>query len=86
MPLPVKKVIKYLAGRLVQARDEKGMTQLEVCHLLGIKQSKLSKLENGELEINAFMIYYFADLYSKEYSYFYPPVVKEKPKEFDSGV
>lgn len=56
---PRMRVAKYLRG----TRSREGFSQKEVCKKLGIPQSNLSKLENGERPIPGHLIPKFAKLY-----------------------
>lgn len=56
--------------RLRLARTEAGLTQAEVAQKLGCTQSWISKVENGELRVEAIWLNRLAKLYKKEMSYF----------------
>ena len=56
--------------RLKQAREEAGMTQAEVAKKLGCSQSWVSKIELGELRVEAIWLNRLAKLYSKDIAYF----------------
>lgn len=61
---------KALAKRLRDAREESGLTQVEVARKLGKPQSFVSKCESGERRIDVVELRVFADLYGKDLSYF----------------
>lgn len=56
--------------RLKKARMEAGLTQTEVAEKLGASQSWVSKVELGELRVEAIWLNRFAKLYGKSVSYF----------------
>lgn len=56
--------------RLKQARTEAGLTQAEVSKKLGCTQSWISKVENGELRVEAIWLNRLAKLYGKKIDYF----------------
>jgi transcriptional regulator with XRE-family HTH domain len=62
---------KYqLARKLIEAREKARMTQTDVENTGIVKQSKLSKIENGELNINALLLIDLAKIYNVGLSYF----------------
>jgi len=56
--------------RLRQARMEAGLTQVEVANKLGCTQSWISKVENGELRVEAMWLNRIAKLYKRDINYF----------------
>lgn len=56
--------------RLKKARLEAGLTQGEVAKKLGCSQSWVSKVELGELRVEAIWLNRLAKLYGKSMSYF----------------
>lgn len=56
--------------RLKKARTEAGFTQAEVADKLGCSQSWVSKIELGELRVEAIWLNKLAKLYGKNVSYF----------------
>ncbi|HVW82532.1 MAG TPA: helix-turn-helix transcriptional regulator [Candidatus Paceibacterota bacterium] len=56
--------------RLKKARIEAGLTQAEVAEKLGCSQSWVSKIELGELRVEAIWLNKLAKLYSKSVGYF----------------
>ena len=56
--------------KLKQAREEAGLTQGEVAKKLGCSQSWVSKIELGELRVEAIWLNKLAKLYGKSVSYF----------------
>ena len=64
---------QYLIGRMRQAREEKGLTQVEVATALGRPFSFVSKVELGERRVDPIDLRDFAELFEKPLEYFYPP-------------
>lgn len=64
------KARRTLSAKLVQAREESGLTQKQVQKLSGISQSDLSKIENGQRRIEILMLENLAKIYNKPVSYF----------------
>lgn len=60
-----------LAGKLYQTRTELGIKQLDLQREGIVSQSRLSKIENGELNISAIMLHTLAKRYGKTMSYFF---------------
>lgn len=56
--------------RLKKARVEAGLTQAQVAKKLKCTQSWISKVEHGELRVEAIWLNRFAKLYGKPMSYF----------------
>ncbi len=56
--------------RLKKARMDAGLTQVEVANKLGCSQSWVSKVELGELRVEAIWLNKLAKLYGKGVSYF----------------
>ncbi|MEP6762922.1 MAG: helix-turn-helix transcriptional regulator [Gemmatimonadaceae bacterium] len=69
---------KYLIGRVRQAREESGLTQVEVATALGRPLSFVSKCELGERRIDPIDLRDFAVLYRKSLEYFYPSERKRR--------
>ncbi len=69
--IELKKLKKHLASRLYLARTELGIKQSDLQQEGIISQSHLSKLENGEINISAAMLYVLANRYKKELNYFF---------------
>lgn len=64
-----KRKIK-LGSKLYQAREEAKISQSELQRQGIIRQSQLSKIENGELLPNIFMLAELAEIYGKNLDYF----------------
>lgn len=63
----------FLSARLIQAREEAKLTQLQVAETYLISQSELSKIENGQRRIEFLVLLDLAKLYSKPVEFFIPP-------------
>lgn len=59
-----------LVEHLKKARRESNLTQTEVAEKLGYKQPYISKIESGEIRIDAVELQRFARLYGKNMTYF----------------
>ncbi len=56
--------------KLVQARKDAGLTQVEVAKALGKPQSYVSKCERGDRRLDAVELAKLAKLYQKKIDYF----------------
>jgi len=63
----------FLSACLIQAREEAGLTQLQVAETNLISQSELSKIENGQRRIEFLVLLDLAKLYSKTVEFSIPP-------------
>ena len=63
----------FLSARLIQAREEANLTQLQVAETKLISQSELSKIENGQRRIEFLVLLDLVKLYSKPIEFFVPP-------------
>ncbi|MFA6251542.1 MAG: helix-turn-helix transcriptional regulator [Candidatus Paceibacterota bacterium] len=59
-----------IVKRLVKARLESGLGQVEVAKKLGKTQSYLSKIESGQRRFDVLQLKEFAKLYKKPLDYF----------------
>jgi len=66
-----KKLKQQLAIRLYQTRNELGIKQIDLQNEGIISQSHLSKIENGDINVSAIMLFKLAQRYGKELSYFF---------------
>lgn len=66
-----KKINQHISYQLVKAREELGLTQKQVEESGIIKQSNLSKFENGLSTINAAKLFILANFYHKPISFFF---------------
>ncbi len=58
--------------RLRRAREEAGLTQVEVATRIGRPQSYVSKCESGERRVDVIELAQFARLYGKRLDFFVP--------------
>ena len=56
--------------RLKQARQDTGLTQMQVARVLNRPQSFVSKFESGERRVDFVELQYLARIYKKPLSYF----------------
>ena len=61
-----------LGAKLVNAREEMNLKQTDVCKKLGISQSDLSKIENGQKKLDFLFLLELTKLYKKTLEYFIP--------------
>jgi transcriptional regulator with XRE-family HTH domain len=61
-----------LCSLLVKAREEAGLTQLQVSNTGIISQSEISKIENGQRKLEFVVLLKLAELYGKDIAYFIP--------------
>ena len=59
-----------LTRRLREAREAKGLTQIEVAEHLGKPQSFISKIEQGERRLDVVELKVIASLYEQSICYF----------------
>ena len=63
---------RWMLGRLREAREKAGLTQVAVAKRLTRPQSFVSKAELGERRIDPIDLQEFAELYRKPISFFLP--------------
>ena len=68
----MKEIQRFITYKLVEAREESNLTQANVSKLSGISQSKISKIENGTIQIEAFQLHILAKVLKKPINYFFP--------------
>jgi len=61
---------KALIGKLIKAREERGLKQEEVAKLLHRTQSYVSKIEAGQRRVDIIQLKEFAKIYKKSLDYF----------------
>lgn len=66
-----KKINQIISHQLVKAREELGYTQIKVQTDKIIRQSTLSKIENGVKNISAAKLLVLAEYYKKPIEYFF---------------
>ncbi len=62
----------FLTYKLVEAREENILTQDQLSKICGISQSKISKIENGAIHIEASKLYILAKALKKPITFFFP--------------
>ncbi len=62
---------KRFLRRLRAARDQAGLTQVQVAEAFGQTQSFISKCESGERRVDVVELKAFANLYKKPITYFF---------------
>ena len=61
---------KNIVEKLIKARREAGIDQVDVAKKLGKSQSYLSKIESGQRKIDVIQLQKFAKFYNKDITYF----------------
>lgn len=61
---------KTLVDKLIKARKERNLTQVDVAKLLGRTQSYVSKIEDCQRRIDIIQLKEFAKIYKKKLSFF----------------
>jgi transcriptional regulator with XRE-family HTH domain len=70
--MPRKEIQQFITYKLVEAREANKLTQAQLSKLSGLSQSKLSRFENGTIQIEASQLYLLAKSLKKPISYFFP--------------
>ena len=60
----------YFIERLRKAREEAGLTQVEVAKKLKRPQSHISNVESGQQRVDVVELQIFAKMYNKDIKYF----------------
>ena len=60
----------YFVERLRKAREEAGLTQVEVAKKLKRPQSHISNVESGQQRVDVVELQTFAKMYNKDINYF----------------
>jgi transcriptional regulator with XRE-family HTH domain len=60
----------YFVERLRRAREEAGLTQVQVAKKVGRPQSHISNVESGQQRVDVVELQRFAKLYNKDIKYF----------------
>jgi transcriptional regulator with XRE-family HTH domain len=60
----------YFVERLRKAREEAGLTQVEVAKKLKRPQSHISNIETGQQRVDVVELQRFAKMYEKDITYF----------------
>jgi transcriptional regulator with XRE-family HTH domain len=70
---------RFFLKRLIQARQDAGLSQRQAAARLGRLQSYVSKSELGERRVDAIELAEFAKLYRKDLYYFLPESLSARP-------
>jgi transcriptional regulator with XRE-family HTH domain len=70
--MPKSDIQRFITYKLVEAREGSHLTQGQLSKLSGISQSKISKIENGSIHIEASQLYILAKALKKTISFFFP--------------
>jgi len=71
-------------GELIRkAREEAGLSQEELAREIYRKRLAVSEMENGKVEINAWVLPYLSTTLKKPIAYFFPSIDKNEPEEGD---
>lgn len=68
---------RYLSIKLIEARENSGLSQKQVADSKIVSQSELSKIENGSRRIDFLLLLELAKLYNQSISFFIPENEKE---------
>lgn len=61
---------RYLSGRLIEARENAGLSQKQVADSKIVSQSELSKIENGARRVDFLILLELAKLYNQPITFF----------------
>ena len=61
---------RYLSGRLIEARENAGLSQKQVADRKIVSQSELSKIENGARRVDFLILLELARLYNQPITFF----------------
>lgn len=61
---------RYLSGRLIEARENAGLSQKQVADSKIVSQSELSKIENGARRVDFLILLELARLYNQPITFF----------------
>ena len=77
----VKQSLRYALGaKLVTAREQRGLKQSDAARKVEIKQSDLSKIENGQKKLEFLLLIQLAKLYKKPFAFFVPNLLAKTKK------
>lgn len=78
---------KFFLGRLREARQQAGLTQVQAAQALRQTQNFMSKSERGDRRVDVVELWKFAELYGKPLDFFLdmeaaepPPVARSQPR------
>ncbi len=61
---------RYLSARLIEARENAGLSQKQVADSKIVSQSELSKIENGARRVDFLILLELAKLYNQPITFF----------------
>ncbi len=61
---------RYLSGKLIEARENAGLSQKQVADSKIVSQSELSKIENGARRVDFLILLELAKLYDQPITFF----------------
>lgn len=61
---------RYLSGRLIEARENAGLSQKQVADSKIVSQSELSKIENGARRVDFLILLELAKFYNQPITFF----------------
>jgi transcriptional regulator with XRE-family HTH domain len=65
---------RFLSGKLIEAREQAGLSQKQVSDSKIVSQSELSKIENGARRIDFLILLELANFYNQPISFFIPEI------------
>jgi len=65
---------RFLSGKLIEAREQAGLSQKQVSDSKIVSQSELSKIENGSRRIDFLILLELANFYNQPISFFIPEI------------
>jgi transcriptional regulator with XRE-family HTH domain len=75
------KFTRHLGDAIRKAREDKGVSQVDLANLINIRRATLSDMENGKTEPDAFTLADLAHKLEKPLSYFFPSFVYKEIKQ-----
>lgn len=61
---------RFLSGKLIEARENAGLSQKQVADSKIVSQSELSKIENGARRVDFLILLELANLYNQPITFF----------------
>jgi transcriptional regulator with XRE-family HTH domain len=68
-----KELSQFFASKLKELRLEKGYTQKELGHLLGLSDAAITQYEKGKREPKRALLYELAEIFGVQVECFFPP-------------
>ncbi len=69
---------RFLSSRLIEAREQAGLSQKQVSDCKIVSQSELSKIENGARRVDFLILLELAKFYNQPITFFIPDYESEK--------